>query len=106
MGRKLKSIAEELYVPMVVLASVEKSVEDRPDKRPRISDLSTSDIEIARASDTILLLYRDEVYNKKSEDAGVMEVILAKNGRGDTGTVKVAFDYKTSRVGAIQVAGI
>lgn len=89
-ARGLKSIARELDIPVVALAQVNRSVENRPNKRPLMGDLANSS-EIEKEADEIIMLYRDEVYNEDSEDKGIAELNFEKNRHGPTGTVKTAW---------------
>lgn len=86
--RSLKTLARDLEIPVVALAQVARQVESREDKRPSMGDLSDSS-EIEKEADQIITMYRDEVYNKKSELAGICELKVCKNRHGYTGTVPV-----------------
>lgn len=88
--RQLKIIAREFEIPMVVLAQLSRSVEQRQDKRPMMSDLRDSG-EIEQHADIIAFLYRDDYYYKDTEQKNIIEIIIAKQRNGATGTVKLAF---------------
>jgi replicative DNA helicase len=88
--RGLKSLARELEIPVIALAQVARVVETRPDKRPSMADLSDSS-EIEKEADQVITLYRDEVYNENSADAGIIEFRICKNRHGEVNFVRAAW---------------
>lgn len=88
--RGLKSLARELDIPVVALAQVGRQVEARPDKRPSMGDISDSS-EIEKEADQVITLYRDEVYNDKTMDKGIMEFLICKNRHGQTARIRAAW---------------
>lgn len=98
LSRGFKGMAKEFDCPVVLLSQLNRQLENRPNKRPQMSDLRDSGA-IEQDADVVLMIYRDEVYNPGSADAGTAEILVRKNRQGKTGVVRLAWQGEYTSFG-------
>ncbi len=102
--RRLKSLAREFDVPVICLCQLSRSVEQRQDKKPLLSDLRESG-EIEQTADLVIFLHREDYYDAETERKNIMELIIAKNRNGPTGSIELAFLKQYNRFAEITTKG-
>lgn len=95
-AKGLKSLAKEMDIPVIAASQLSRAVEQRQDKRPMLSDLRDSG-ELEQDADTVLFLYRDEIYNSETELRNIVDVIVAKHRHGRTGVASLFFKAHTGQ---------
>jgi replicative DNA helicase len=102
-SRSLKILAKELDVPVIALSQLSRASESRSDKRPMLSDLRESGA-IEQDADMVMFLYRDDYYNKDSDEKNIAECIVAKHRNGETGTFKLGWKGEYTKFSNLEYA--
>lgn len=102
-SRSIKALAKEMECPIIALSQLSRAPEQRADHRPMLSDLRESG-SIEQDADLVMFLYRDEYYNKETEDKNIAECIIAKQRNGPVGTVKLAWLGQYSKFGNLDIS--
>ncbi len=95
-SRSLKAMAKELDIPVIAISQLNRKVDDRPDQRPKLSDLRDSGA-IEQDADVIIFIYREEQVDKETDKKGMADVMIAKQRNGPTGDIRLAFREKYTR---------
>jgi len=101
-SRSIKALAKEMKCPIIALSQLSRAPEQRADHRPMLSDLRESG-SIEQDADIVMFLYRDEYYNKETEEKNIAECIISKQRNGPVGTVKLAWLGQYSKFGRLDI---